>query len=145
MLEEENIVEIYDAPGCSSFLINKPNLLENMHNSVEFGVANHKQRKEVIKIRTIKHLHEKMKKDYRIYMTRSTMQNYLQSQHSNTKEAKGHHHSTQICLAAIGKNEINDHADEHYCLALIKGVKAFALAFSQDVILISQNDKTKFH
>lgn len=50
MLEEENIVEIYDAPGCSSFLINKPNLLENMHNSVEFGVADHKRRKEVIKV-----------------------------------------------------------------------------------------------
>ncbi|CAB4491755.1 unnamed protein product [Rhizophagus irregularis] len=84
-----------------------------------------------------------MKKDYRIYMIRSTMQNYLQFQHSNTKEAKGHHHSAQIRLAVIGKNEMNDHVDEHYCLALTKGVKAFALAFSQDVVLILQDDKAK--
>ncbi|PKY59316.1 hypothetical protein RhiirA4_481952 [Rhizophagus irregularis] len=42
MLKEENIVEIYDAPEHPSFLINEPNLLENMHNSVEFGAADHK-------------------------------------------------------------------------------------------------------
>ncbi|CAB4493679.1 unnamed protein product [Rhizophagus irregularis] len=50
MLEKENIVEVYDTPGRPSFLINEPNLLENMHNSIEFGDANHKRRKEVIKV-----------------------------------------------------------------------------------------------
>lgn len=142
-LEKENIVEIYDTSGRPSFLINEPNLLENMHNSIEFGAADHKRRKEVIKVRTIKHLHEKMEEDYGIYMAKSTMQNYLQPRHPNTKEAQRHHHPAQIRLAAVGRNEMNDHIDEHYCLASIKGVKSFASAFSQDVVLISQDDKAK--
>jgi hypothetical protein len=49
-LEKENIVKIYDTPGRPSFLINESNLLENMHNSIEFGAADHKRRKEVIKV-----------------------------------------------------------------------------------------------
>ncbi|CAB4495187.1 hypothetical protein RhiirA5_438012 [Rhizophagus irregularis] len=36
---------------------------------------------------------------------------------------------------------MNEHIDEHYCLASVKGVKLFASAFSQDVVLISQDDK----
>ncbi|PKB95206.1 hypothetical protein RhiirA5_437152 [Rhizophagus irregularis] len=46
MLEKENIVKMYNTLGCPSFLINKPNLLENMHNSIEFGIADHKRHKE---------------------------------------------------------------------------------------------------
>ncbi len=38
------------------------NLLEKMHSSIEFEVADHKRRKEVIKVRTIKHLHEKLER-----------------------------------------------------------------------------------
>ncbi|POG78579.1 hypothetical protein GLOIN_2v1766467 [Rhizophagus irregularis DAOM 181602=DAOM 197198] len=143
MLEKENIVEVYDTPGRPSFLINEPNLLENMHNSIEFVAADHKRRKEVIKVRTIKHLREKMEENYGIYMANSTTQNYLQPRHSNTKEAKRHHHPAQIRLAAVGRNEMSDHVDEHYCLASIKGIKSFALAFSQNVVLISQDDKAK--
>ena len=45
---------------------NDPNLLEKMHNSVEFGVADHKRCKEVIKVRTIKHLREKMEENYEL-------------------------------------------------------------------------------
>ncbi|CAB4442548.1 unnamed protein product [Rhizophagus irregularis] len=70
-----------------------------------------------------------MKKDYRIYMTRSTMQNYLQPQYSNTKEAKRHHHPAQIRLAAVERNEMNDHTNEHYCLASIKGIAAVGKTF----------------
>ena len=77
---EENIVEVYDTPGRPSFLIEDPNLLEKMHNSVEFGAADYKRRKEIIKVRTVKHLH-KMEEDYNIYMARSTLQNYMQPRH----------------------------------------------------------------
>ncbi|CAB4493678.1 unnamed protein product [Rhizophagus irregularis] len=76
-------------------------------------------------------------------MANSTTQNYLQPRHSNTKEAKWHYHPAQIHLAAVGRNEMSDHVDEHYCLASIKGVKSFASAFSQNVVLISQDDKAK--
>ncbi len=145
MLEKENIVEVYDTPGHPSYLMNDPNLLEKMHSSIEFGAADHKRRKEVIKVRTIKHLREKMEENYNIYMAKSTLQNYMQPWHFGTKEAKQHHHPAQIRLAAIGKNEMSDHVDEHYCLASVKGVKTFASAFSQNVVLISQDDKAKVY
>ncbi|GBC30230.2 hypothetical protein GLOIN_2v1872053 [Rhizophagus irregularis DAOM 181602=DAOM 197198] len=39
---EENVVEIYDAPGRPSFFVKDPNLLEKMHDCVEFGAADYK-------------------------------------------------------------------------------------------------------
>ena len=116
-----------------------------MHNSFKFRAADHKRRKEVIKIRMIKHLHEKMEEDYKIYMARSMVRKYLQPHHPETKEAQRHHHPAQIRLAAIGRNEMNDYVDEHYCLVSIKSVKPFASAFSQDVVLISQDNKAKVY
>ncbi|PKB94185.1 hypothetical protein RhiirA5_439365 [Rhizophagus irregularis] len=47
---EENVMEIYDAPGRPSFFVKDPNLLEKMHDCVEFGVADYKRRKETIKV-----------------------------------------------------------------------------------------------
>jgi hypothetical protein len=123
--------------------MNDPNLLEKMHSCIEFGVADHKRRKEVIKVRTIKHLRETMEDNYNVYMSKSTVQNYMQPRHPASKEAHRHHHPAQIRLAAVGRNEMRDHVDEHYCLASVKGVKLFASAFSQDVVLISQDDKAK--
>jgi len=46
---------------------------------------------------------------------------------------------------AVRKNEISDHVNEHYCLASVKDVKIFASAFSQNVILISQDNKAKVY
>ncbi|RGB26108.1 hypothetical protein C1646_770863 [Rhizophagus diaphanus] len=40
---EENVVEIYDTPGRPSFFIRDPNILEKMHDCVEFGVADYKR------------------------------------------------------------------------------------------------------
>ena len=72
---------MYNTPGRPSFLINDHNLLEKMHNSIEFGAADHKRRKEIIKVRTVKHLREKMEENYNIYMAKSTLQNYMQPRH----------------------------------------------------------------
>ncbi|GES96193.1 hypothetical protein GLOIN_2v1766467 [Rhizophagus clarus] len=114
-----------------------------MHASVEFGAADYKRRKEIIKVRTIKHFHEKMDEDYSIYMAKSTLQNYMQPKHPGSKEAQRHHHPVQIRFAAVRRDEMNSHVDEHYCLASVKGVKSFATAFPQDVLIISQDDKAK--
>ena len=84
-----------------------------------------------------------MEEDYNIYIARSTLQNYMQPRHSGSKEAQRHYHPAQIRLAAVGRNDMNSHIDEHYCLASVKGVKSFASAFSQDVLIISQDDKAK--
>jgi hypothetical protein len=86
-LDKENIVEMYDAPGRPSFLINDPELLDKMHGSVEFGAADHKRRKETIKVRTVKHLREEMEEKYSVYMAKSTVQNYIQPRHPGTREA----------------------------------------------------------
>ncbi len=91
----------------------------------------------------MKHLREKLEEDYNVYISKSTLQNYMQSWYLRTKEAQKYHHLAQIRLAAIRRNEMNDHVDEHYCLASVKGVKSFASAYSQDVVLILQDDKTK--
>ncbi|CAB4476187.1 hypothetical protein RhiirA1_479660 [Rhizophagus irregularis] len=40
---EENVMEIYDAPGRPSFFVKDPNLLEKMHDCVEFGAADYKR------------------------------------------------------------------------------------------------------
>ena len=52
-----------------------------MHDSIKFGAADHKRRKEIIKVRTVKHLREKMEENYNIYMAKSTLQNYMQPRH----------------------------------------------------------------
>ena len=78
MLEKENVMEIYDTPGRPSFLMKDPELLEKMHSSIEFGAADHKRRKEVIKVRTIQHLREKLEENYNVYMSKSTLRNYMQ-------------------------------------------------------------------
>ncbi|PKK56219.1 hypothetical protein RhiirC2_800496 [Rhizophagus irregularis] len=84
-----------------------------------------------------------MEEDYNIYMSKSTVKNYIQLRHPGTTEANRHHHPAQIRLAAVGRNEMSEHVDEHYCLASVKGVKLFVSAFSQDVVLISQDNKAK--
>ena len=76
-------------------------------------------------------------------MLKSTLQNYMQAQYLKTKEAQKHHYPAQIRLATVRKNEMNDHVDEYYCLASVKGIKSFASVYLQNVVLISQNDKTK--
>ncbi|GET62169.1 hypothetical protein GLOIN_2v1766467 [Rhizophagus irregularis DAOM 181602=DAOM 197198] len=67
-------------------------------------------------------------------MGKSTIQKYLQPRHSGTKEAKLNHYPAQIRLAAVGRNEMNEHIDEHYCLASVKGVKSFASVKDSAVI-----------
>src|SRR2546421_10601530 len=101
-IEKDNFVEMYNTPGRLSFLINDHHLLEKMHNSIEFGAADHKRYKKIIKVRTVKHLREKMEENYNIYMSKSTLQNYMQPRHPGLKEAQRYHHPAQIRLAAVG-------------------------------------------
>ena len=78
MLEKENIIEVYNTLGCPLYLMNDPNLLEKMYSSIEFRATDYKWHKKVIKVWIIKHLHEKIKENYNIYIAKSTLQNYIQ-------------------------------------------------------------------
>ncbi|PKB97079.1 hypothetical protein RhiirA5_433757 [Rhizophagus irregularis] len=46
-------VVLYDLPGHPLFLTQYPNLVEHIHKCIEFGAADKKRRKEIIKVQTI--------------------------------------------------------------------------------------------
>ena len=77
LLQEHQEVIQYDSPGRPPFLIQYPNLHEHIHECIEFGAADKKRRKEVIKIRTIRHLREELNSKYNEYLSRTTLSNYL--------------------------------------------------------------------
>jgi hypothetical protein len=59
-------------------------LWDKIHDSVEFGVADAKRRKVVIKIRTIKHLCETLEEKYNTYLSHQCLSTYLQPRHQHT-------------------------------------------------------------
>ena len=64
-----------------------------------------------------------MKENYNFHIARTTLQNYMQLRHPGIKEVRRHHHPAQIRLAAVRRNEMSKHIDEHYCLTSVKSVK----------------------
>ncbi|CAB4415079.1 unnamed protein product [Rhizophagus irregularis] len=75
---------------------------------------------------------------YNEYLSRTTLNNYLLPSRSNTKAAKTYHHPAIVANTSVSRNERNEHIDEHYCFASMKGA-----LFSTNSIIISQDDKTK--
>ncbi|CAG8855898.1 29633_t:CDS:1, partial [Gigaspora margarita] len=142
-LEEEQVVIRYDAPGKPSILLQNPELLDHIHNSVEYGSADARRRKEAVKVRIINHLRENLEKNYGIYIARTTLNNYLLPRQSNSIAAKAHHYPAWIAVAGVSRDETKDHPDGHYCLASVKGVRQFVHAFPNVSVIISQDDKAK--
>jgi hypothetical protein len=142
-LLEEGIVEKYDTPGRPSAAIKDPDLWDKIHNSIEFGAAHAKRRKEIIKVRTVKHLRESLEEKYNIYLSRQCLSTYLQPRHQNTFAARRHHHPAKVGLASVARTEMKTHVDEHYCLASVKAARIFAEVFADETIIISQDDKAK--
>ena len=143
LLEERQEVVKYDSPGRPSLLIQYPELHEHIHECIEFRAADKKRRKEVIKVRTISHLREALNSKYHEYLSRTTLNNYLLPHRSTTISAKAHYHPANIAIASVSRNEKNEHCDEHYCLASVKGAKQFAALFLTQSVIISQDDKAK--
>ncbi|EXX54950.1 hypothetical protein GLOIN_2v1766467 [Rhizophagus irregularis DAOM 181602=DAOM 197198] len=143
LLQEHQEVILYDSPGRPPFLTQYPNLIEHIHECIEFGAADKKRRKEIIKVRTIRHLREDLNFKYNEYFSRTTLNNYLLPSRSNTKVAKLHHHPAIVANASVSQSERNEHIDEHYCLASVKRAKQFAALFSTHSVIISQDDKAK--
>ncbi|CAB4475417.1 unnamed protein product [Rhizophagus irregularis] len=118
LLQERQEVIQYSSPGHPSLLTQYFDLHEHIHECIEFRAADKKRRKEIIKVRTICHLQEELK-------------------------SKTHHHPANIAVASISRDEKNEHPDEHYCLASVKGAKQFAALFPTHSVIISQDDKAK--
>ncbi|CAG8509998.1 5897_t:CDS:2 [Scutellospora calospora] len=142
-LEEQNEVVRYDQLGRPLLLIQHPDLLYNIHDSVEYRAADIRRRKEAIKVRIVNHLCQNLEENYNIYMCRSSLNNYLLSQRSNSITAKAHHHPAWVVVAGVSYDETKEHQDKHYCLASVKGAKQFAKTFANMSIIISQDDKSK--
>uniref|UniRef100_U9UPR1 Uncharacterized protein n=1 Tax=Rhizophagus irregularis (strain DAOM 181602 / DAOM 197198 / MUCL 43194) TaxID=747089 RepID=U9UPR1_RHIID len=116
LLQEHKEVILYDSPDRPPFLTQYPNLIEHIHECIEFGAADKKRKKEIIKVRTIRHLREDLNSNYNEYLSRTTLNNYLLPSRSNTKAAKLHHHPAIVANASVSQSERNEHIDEHYCL-----------------------------
>ncbi|CAB4416409.1 unnamed protein product [Rhizophagus irregularis] len=117
--------------------------LQEHQEIIQYDSPDKKRRKEVIKVRTIRHLRENLNSKYNEYLSRTTLNNYLLPSRSNTKAAKTHHHPALVANASVSRNEKNEHVNEHYCLASVKGAKQFAALFSTHSVIISQDDKAK--
>ena len=142
-LKKENEAVIYDCAGHSLVLFEYPDLLEHIHNSIEFGAANAKRRKEVIKVRSVTHLQEELENNYNKYLSTSTLRNYMLQNNRNSIAAKAHYHPAMVGIVNVSQSKKKEHIDSHYCLASVKVSKSFVSIFSDLMIIISQDDKVK--
>ncbi|CAG8710012.1 6917_t:CDS:2 [Cetraspora pellucida] len=142
-LEEQQEVVWYDKCSRPSYLLRNSDLLKHIYNSIKYGSADTQRRKEAIKVRIVNHLRENLKKNYGIYMARTTLNNYLLPHHSNLLIAKAHYHSTWVAMAGVSHDKTKYHLDGHYCLASVKGVRQFVQTFADLSVIISQDNKTK--
>ncbi|CAJ0641515.1 2201_t:CDS:1 [Entrophospora sp. SA101] len=142
LLESQEII-LYDKPGRPPLLFQHPDLHDHIHDSVEFGSADEKRRKEVVKVRIIKNLHKNLEEKYNVYMARTTLNNYLLPHQSNSIAARAHHHPAWVAVARVSCAETRDHPNGHYCLASVKCAKQFATVFADMSVVISQDDKAK--
>ncbi|RIB02241.1 hypothetical protein C2G38_2228373 [Gigaspora rosea] len=142
-LEDDSVVIRYDSPGRPPLLFEHPNLHEQIHSCIEFGEADARRRREIIKVRTANHLRSALETNYSIYMSRTTMRNYILPRSNRSLAARTHHHPAFVGIAGVSKDERNDHLDGHYCLASVKNAKQFAGAFADFSVVLSQDDKAK--
>ena len=143
ILNENQEVIQYDKPGRPSLLFKHPNLHDHIHDSIKFGAADEKRRREVVKVRIIENLHKTLEENYNVYMARTTLNNYLLPRQSNSIAAKAHHHPAWVAVAGVSRTETRDHPDGHYCLASVKNARQFATVFADKAVIISQDDKAK--
>ncbi|CAG8780395.1 8412_t:CDS:2, partial [Cetraspora pellucida] len=142
-LKQHQQVVKYDSPGHPPLLYKYPDLLEHIHESIEFRAADSKRRKEVINVQTINHIKEELESKYNEYLSQTAINNYLLPCHSNSIEAKNYHHPTNIQVATVSRNERADHSNVYYCFASVKAARQFAALFPIFLVIMSQDDKAK--
>ncbi|CAG8733795.1 22032_t:CDS:2, partial [Cetraspora pellucida] len=142
LLQKQQLVK-YNKPNCPSFLQTHPDLLDHIHVSIEFGAAENKRRRKVVKVRTINHFVNDGKNIYSKYVARSIINNYLQPSHPNSIAAKTNCYPVNILVLLVSRTDNNDHPDEHYCLASVKVTRQYAFLFSKFLVIILQDDKAK--
>lgn len=140
---EKNEYVQYNCPGRPPFLFKYPQLLDHIHECIEFGEADNRRRKEVIKIRTTTHLKSALEERYFEYLSRTCLRNHLLPKNKSTIAARAHHHPAMVAVAGVSRDLRRSHVDEHYCLASVKAAKLLARSFASHSVIISQDDKAK--
>ncbi|CAG8706896.1 1044_t:CDS:2, partial [Cetraspora pellucida] len=110
-LQENQQVLKYDLLRHLSLLFKHPDLLKQIHKSIEFRAADNKRRKETIKVRTINHLHEELEQNYNEHLFYTIVYNYLLSCHQNSIAAKKHHNPINVQDPIFGKQVIIEYVD----------------------------------
>ena len=63
LIENQEVIQ-YDKPGRPPILFEHPNLHDYIHDSIEFGAADAKRRREVVKVRIIENLRKTLEENY---------------------------------------------------------------------------------
>ncbi|CAG8823832.1 19275_t:CDS:2, partial [Racocetra persica] len=101
LLKEQQTVIKYDKPDHLFFLQKHPNLLDHIHESIEFKTADEKRKRKVVKVKTVNNFADNLRKHYNKYISRTTINNYLLLSQSNSIATKVHHHSAYIFSVVI--------------------------------------------
>ena len=123
ILTKNQEVVRYDKSGRLPLLFKHPDLHDQIHDSVEFGSADSKRQKEVVKVRIVENLRKNLEEKYNIYMARTTLKNYLLPRQSNSIAAKAHHHPAWVAVSRVSHTDTRKHSDRHYCLAYLTDVR----------------------
>ena len=127
----------------SLLLYQYPDLHDYIYSCIEFREADAQRRREIIKVRTINHLRSSLEEKYNEYLSRTSMRNYILPRVNRSLAARAHHHPALVGIVGVNRDEKKDHIDGHYCLASVKNAKQFAASFSEQVVILSQDDKAK--
>jgi hypothetical protein len=143
LLENEQVVIKYDSSGRPPLIYQYPDLHDHIHSCIEFGEADAQRRREIIKVRMINHLRSSLEEKYNEYLSRTSMRNYILPRNNRSLSARAHHHPALVGIAGVNRDEKKAYLDGHYCLASVKNAKNFAVAFADQAVILSQDDKAK--
>ncbi|CAG8469355.1 1754_t:CDS:2, partial [Scutellospora calospora] len=121
VLNEESIVVRYDSPG----------------------EADVQRRRKIIKVRTVQYLRDTLEDNYNIYISRTSMKNYILSHSNCSLTSRTYYHPTFVEIASISRDKKKNYVDEYYCLVSVRNAKQCALTFADFAVVLSQDDKAK--
>lgn len=143
-LHEYQKVMMYESSGRPTLLVQYPDLHEHIHECIEFGAADKKRRKEVIKVRTICHFQEELNSKYNEYLSCTTLSNYLLPSQSNSITARAHHHPANIAISSVSRDEKKNILMSIIVLLLLKEQNNLQLYFQLIPLLFHKMTKPRF-
>jgi hypothetical protein len=107
------------------------------------GAASHRRRRNVVNVRSIKHIHEQLRAQATIDISYSSVINYTLPRRPNSISARSHHTPAPVQFKRIERSEMKQHLDGHYCTASQKYLRDLASFLGKRCVFLSQDDKAK--